>query len=276
MRCKLQIMMMLTWVILLTKPLLAKVSCPSGYVSVPQHDFCVAKFEMKNPIDATGVRRWMIGTPVSSPAGKPWTVVTRDEAAAACARIPSGTHRFSLISNNEWQAIARDAESVAGNWRDDKVGQGYLTMGHADGNPFQMLEAAGDDKPYFGTNNSWRIGWEQRRTLFLSNGEVIWDLSGNAWEWVIDDVASLGFDFSGVRDGELAGLPAPLQEAFASQHKFTSHHNIGYFRLNRKNGIRRGATYNSFGDAGLFHAAVGVDTVLADPNSGFRCVARSQ
>ena len=28
---------------------------------------------------------------------------------------------------------------------------------------------------------------EAKRTHHLSNGEVIWDVAGNVWEWVIDD-----------------------------------------------------------------------------------------
>ena len=31
------------------------------------------------------------------------------------------------------------------------------------------------------------LGNNERRTHTLSNGEVIWDVAGNAWEWVKDD-----------------------------------------------------------------------------------------
>ena len=39
-------------------------------------------------------------------------------------------------------------------------------------------------------NNETQIagaGKEQRRTHFLSNGDVIWDLAGNAGEWIKDN-----------------------------------------------------------------------------------------
>lgn len=45
-----------------------------------------------------------------------------------------------------------------------------------------MLTASGDGFGYASTGNV--AGSNQRRTLTLSNGEVIWDLAGNVWEWV--------------------------------------------------------------------------------------------
>ena len=42
---------------------------------------------------------------------------------------------------------------------------------------------------------------KQRRTHFFSNGEVIWDVSGNAWEWVKDDNSDSDSDDSSDNDG---------------------------------------------------------------------------
>ena len=42
----------------------------------------------------------------------------------------------------------------------------------------------------YGTGQSCVLvapGIKQSRTHTLSNGEIIWDVSGNVWEWVKDD-----------------------------------------------------------------------------------------
>ena len=51
------------------------------------------------------------------------------------------------------------------------------------------LPVSDDNKGCHGTEQTCdgRTWNKQRRTHTLSNGEVIWDVSGNAWEWVKDD-----------------------------------------------------------------------------------------
>lgn len=67
------------------------------------------------------------------------------------------------------------------------IGDGSLNKGHSDGVPGEVLAASTDDsEACSGTEQScddqtWNA---QRRTHALSNGEVIWDFAGNAWEWV--------------------------------------------------------------------------------------------
>jgi hypothetical protein len=82
--------------------------------------------------------------------------------------------------------IARNAERVASDWTGASVGSGALYSGHNDNSPATALPASGSDADgYSGTGNS--APSNQRRTLTLSNGSVIWDLPGNVWEHVLRD-----------------------------------------------------------------------------------------
>lgn len=57
------------------------------------------------------------------------------------------------------------------------VGSGYIYSGHNDNAPASALAAdPGDSNGYAGEANT---GGNQKRTLTLSDGEVIWDLCGN-------------------------------------------------------------------------------------------------
>ncbi|MEY5059663.1 MAG: hypothetical protein RJA51_1410, partial [Actinomycetota bacterium] len=70
-----------------------------------------------------------------------------------------------------------------------QIGQGSMNRGHSDNSPANSLAADPNDaNPCFGTgqncsDSTWNT---QRRTHVLSNGQVIWDVAGNVWEWVKD------------------------------------------------------------------------------------------
>jgi len=92
-----------------------------------------------------------------------------------------------MLSNPEWMTIARDVEQVDENWSSGTKGVGVLARGHSDNLPNYALEASADDNdPYYLTGNSSadlpNYGWEQRRTHILSNGEKVWDMSGNLYD----------------------------------------------------------------------------------------------
>ena len=170
--------------------------CPDHYVLVPAlwdyatQPFCVARYEMKQ--DGSNILPKYDTLPKAG--------VTRDEAIGFC-QDPDGdgnlNNGYDLITNDEWQALARDIELVASNWSEGAVGSGDLSKGFSGGHlgaGTSLLKAEKDDNnacsgitgigsanPCSGT--TWNT---QRRTFTLSNGEVIWDLVGNAWEWVKD------------------------------------------------------------------------------------------
>jgi formylglycine-generating enzyme required for sulfatase activity len=84
--------------------------------------------------------------------------------------------------------IAQNVLSVASNWSGGTVGSGYIYSGHNDNAPANALAAdSSDSNGYSGETNT---GGNQRRTLTLTNGEVIWDLAGNVYEWTTGTIAA--------------------------------------------------------------------------------------
>ncbi|MFK7874034.1 MAG: hypothetical protein AB8C84_12855, partial [Oligoflexales bacterium] len=136
-------------------------------------DFCVMKYEAKNVSSA----------PESNAAGSPWVSISQTTSVTECASL-GGSYR--LITNEEWMTIASNVANVDENWSGGTVGSGVMNRGHSDNSPSNSLAAStDDDDPCSGTGQTCDAStWhEQRRTHKLSNGEVIWDLSGNVRNW---------------------------------------------------------------------------------------------
>lgn len=164
------------------------INCPTGFIVVPgsviygTNDFCVMKYEAKN---AGG------SIPISRAAGRPFEGATQTGAVEFSLNTANcvGCH---LISESEWMTISQNVLSVASNWSGGVVGDGYIYSGHNDASPaITLADDSNGTDGYSGTNNyqgdtstSWSIiGDSQRRTLTLTNGNVIWDLAGNTSEW---------------------------------------------------------------------------------------------
>lgn len=58
---------------------------------------------------------------------------------------------YSLITNAQWQTIARNIEQVSANWSGGSVGAGSLNRGHSDSAPNNALAASTDDDPCYDT-----------------------------------------------------------------------------------------------------------------------------
>lgn len=153
--------------------------CPVNFIVVPGNstygtpDFCVMKYEAKQ---ANSI------TPISQASGTPWRYISQNNAVNYSANVADciGCH---LITEAEWMTIAHNVATVPSNWSSGVVGSGYIYRGHTDNSPSEPLEASTNDSDgYYLTGNSDVSGKDQRRTLTLTNGEVIWDLPGNTYE----------------------------------------------------------------------------------------------
>jgi hypothetical protein len=156
-------------------------TCPSGFIVVPgsitydTNDFCVMKYEAKN----------VGGVATSRAAGTPWALISQNNAIITSQDACTGCH---LITQAEWLTIAQNVLSVPSNWSSGTVGTGYIYSGHNDDVPANAIAAdTSDSNGYANTGNT---SGNQRRTLTLTNGEVIWDLAGNVQEWTLGTVQS--------------------------------------------------------------------------------------
>ncbi|MDD4409044.1 MAG: prepilin-type N-terminal cleavage/methylation domain-containing protein [Candidatus Pacebacteria bacterium] len=127
------------------------------------------------------------GFPVSQTDGAPLGGATQSAAITACASLGTGYH---LITNAEWMALARHIEAQPSNWSDGSVGSGFLARGYSSSISEGFTNSV--FAPHTGTGYEYNTttdtvaatgAHKYRRTFNLANGEVVWDLSGNIWEW---------------------------------------------------------------------------------------------
>jgi len=159
--------------------------CPANYIPVPgsgtynTNDFCVMKYEAKIQGNDNGNQTYNSAfVPDSRMTGTPWVNISQTDAITEAATACTGCH---LVTEAEWMTLAQNVLSVASNWSGGSVGNGYIFSGHNDNSPGNSLAAAVDGDPYNGTGQSSPSN--QKRTLTLTNGEVIWDMAGNVYEW---------------------------------------------------------------------------------------------
>ncbi|WPU65056.1 putative Ig domain-containing protein [Peredibacter starrii] len=246
-------------------------NCPVGYAEVPAdaalgvNRFCVMMFEARNNSGA-----------VSEAAGTPWTNISLANAKTACTALGSDD---DLISNPEWMAIARNAETVAGNWSTGSVGTGLMPRGHSDNNPSSVLTLSNTGDDYSDTLDTSGSAWEQKRKITLSNGAVIWDLSGNVSEWVDWRTTSglqTGPTNCSASTQELASVSCAglaSNDYLPSNGSLNSSNGIGRFIGGTSGAPVRGGSWNDSDISGLYSINLGLASI-AHSNVGFRCVNR--
>ncbi len=165
--------------------LIAGITCPTNFIVVPgsatygTSDFCVMKYAASHS-DATAGAQGTSTTPISAPSVQQWVSVSQTTAASVAPNV-AGCTGCHLITEAEYLTIAQNVLNVPSNWSTGTVGSGYIYSGHNDNAPANALVAdPSDSNGYAGETN---VGGNQRRTLTLSNGQVIWDIAGNIWEW---------------------------------------------------------------------------------------------
>ena len=193
-----------------TPPKAVVVSCPEGYSMVPGNaayhtsDFCVMKYDASctnpDPKCVTYEGVYDNALPgcafrdqfhvVSAPNVPPLTFIPEDGTASDSAKRYCKNLGGHLLNNDEWMTVARSVEAVPANWcNPDGTGCGnppgtmgkILVNGHNDSKPNKALPAGRDMEPNYLS--------DQKRTLELSNGQVMWDFAGNVWQWVDATIA---------------------------------------------------------------------------------------
>ena len=183
---------------------------PSGWIRVPGNatfgtsDFWVMKYAatcsdatgavVNAPTDGNGYNNGATPcTPANNrqisslPGGIQIVDISHTTAASYCTSI--GAH---LITNDEYMTIATNAANQSSNWTGGSVGSGGMYLGNAN-NASEYPADANDANGYAGeTNKTVTNPNDERRTLVLSNGQVIWDLSGNVWEHVARSINNVG------------------------------------------------------------------------------------
>jgi formylglycine-generating enzyme required for sulfatase activity len=222
--------------------------------------------------------------PVSIADNQPWREIDANGAAAECESLGAG---YDLISNDEWMAIARDAEGVAENWTGNSVGTGCLFRGNSGETATGDGNGASDSCGYNGADPEEGSVRDIRAKLKLSNGEEVYDFAGNVSEWSDwDDPTSpsVGFqtapDTSSCSHGELTSVAGSCGGILAdtdyntSNGGYTITQGVGYFYRGSGSAALRGGSWGNGTVAGAFYLGLYSGPSVSNNYVGFRCVYR--
>ena len=219
------------------------------------------------------------GVATSQASGTPWVSISQTSAITTSSAACDGCH---LISEAEYLTIAHNVLSVDSNWSSGTVGSGYIYSGHNDNSAVPLAASSNDSDGYSGTGNTTPSN--QRRTLTLTNGEVIWDIAGNVYEWTSGQTTGGQPGASGwsyhewnaiTGTGSLSPNPHPSYGTPAASN-WTSGNGIGAIYSNANDtglrGFLRGGGWSYGSNAGVLSLALDAPPSTAS-SPGFR-VAR--
>jgi hypothetical protein len=216
--------------------------------------------------------------PVSTVDDLPWRRISATNADLRCAALGVG---YSLVSNAEWMAIAREVELQSVNWTGDSVGSGCLFRGNSGEGVTGDGNTLGDSCGYNGADPEEGAGRDIRAKLTLSNGAEIYDFAGNSSEWADWDMDTVGFQLGPQTcAGSLTNLPfvacAELNDSeFQTQNgSYSLFEGVGRFYGGTGGAAYRGGSSAYTTIAGAFMLIL--DSSAADTENfiGFRCVWR--
>lgn len=265
------------------------ISCPSNSIRVSAdrdfgtQDFCIMQYEARNGGS---------NVPSSSASSTPWTSISMVDARTYCTAIGLG---YDIPSNEEWMTIASEIASQGSNWSSGTVGTGHLFRGHSDNNPTSLCQASSNASLAYVESTCTPIAagagededTTQRRVHYLANSSVIWDLSGNAWEWInpFNMSSKPGATAAWYEYTSLSGTTSMPLKYLVPTHSVKSYwsdtwnsgYSVGQFYpgANSSGGaLVRGGRYDGTTSAGLFAGALSSASSSTDAYYGFRCVAR--
>lgn len=256
-------------------------TCPLNFIIVPGSatygttNFCIMKYEARQA-DST--------TPISKADGLPWTNITQTNAINFAQNV-LGCTGCRLATEKEWMTIAQNVLNNPENWSSGIVGSGYIYRGHSDGVPDNSLESdINDSNGYMGTQNN---SGNQKRTLKLSNGEVIWDFSGNIYDWTLTQtnggqpgVIGGGWDWrqwtTTMSHGNLPLNPFPDGTEITNAGNWDSTNCIGQLYSSADDvsirGFLHGGSYNDNSGAGVLSLDIAFTPNNSSERVGFRVV----
>lgn len=244
-------------------------------------DFCVQKY-LPSKLTTSG------NDVATAQAGlTPWVGISQDTARTRCMALGNGYH---LMSNPEWMTIAANIANQTQNWSNNVIGSGTLVRGHSDENPNSACAADADDNKAWveGNCSGQTLGaqqFHQRRTHYLSNGNVIWDIGGNLLQWVDynnpydkPNPQSAWLEFSALGNGSTTSprehfVPRSSVQSWWND-SWNSSQAIGmiYPGPNGSGGaLLRGNFWGAQSSAGLFAAHMANSSAQTTGAVGFRC-----
>jgi prepilin-type N-terminal cleavage/methylation domain-containing protein len=284
----------------------------SGWVLVPGNsqfgtpNFWVMKYAavcsdgngnvINTPLDGNGYNNGTTAcTPANSrqiaslPSGVQIVDISHDTAVTYCQSI--GAH---LMRNDEFMTINTNAAGQGSNWTGGTVGSGGMYLGNAN-NASEYPADPNDANGYAGeTNKTITNTNDERRTYTLSNGSVVWDMSGNVWEIVarsLNDQGDItttmstpacsggGASWNWCQFPNITSWTSDVSQANNAPPNATWNSTQGmgevYTYLNGgnqgTNSFIRGGSWNYGSLDGPFAMYLSWYTGYTDPNVGFRC-----